>query len=569
MRRRIRHARELLLVLGVAVVARLLFRMETGGDSLFSLLAIDERLYFRLGQQFASGDYGFGAEPLWFAPLYPTLLGLIFAVAGPSAEVIRWVQTLLGCGTAVLVASLAGRVASRRAALMAGLALAVLPAALFFEGRLLYTSITLFGTALFLRLLVEAWEEPRGALRYSVWAGLALGLLGLARSNVLLFAPVGALLLLWRRGWRSGVLFGAGVCVMLLPVLLRNGVTSGEWTPMTVNGGMILATSFEEGSVGGRAGLRGPTDFGPGGSYQREAEQALGRRVSLAEASRYHRDLAVSRVRNDPAGAARLVVRKVALLFNAREIGDNLDLEFMRERSVVLRWIPAPWAIGMAAALAGAVVAVRRRKESHLLLLAFALVYAISLLVFFVNSRYRLPLAVPGAVLGAVGVCRILDLARLRKWRPLALPALVVSVVLAAGLRDPGVRADPALRLLAVGAALEGAGDHEEALAMTDAAIEQAPEIPGAYQNRAVSLLALGRRREALAAATEALRRNPALFDAWMTRGAILAGEGLLEEAAVAFERAVQLSPDDPGARRNLRRAREMLEAGPERTAQE
>jgi tetratricopeptide (TPR) repeat protein len=321
-----------------------------------------------------------------------------------------------------------------------------------------------------------------------------------------------------------------------------------------VNGGFLFADSFAEGSVGGRAMARSPEDFGPHGAFHREAERALGRSLTLAEASSWHRLRTLADLARNPGRALRLTLRKLRLLASARELDDNLGFPMARERSGVLAWLPSPWAWFLAPAVAGAVLGLRARGAAGPLAVsvtAYAAAYMASLLMFFVNARYRLPLVVPLAVLSGIGV----DLAwraRKRPGRTLLAAAGAAAAVAAIAVADPGVRTDPAFELLAVGAALQRDGRHTEALEATDAALALAPALPAAHQNRALSLLALDRREEALRATGEAVRLDPDLAQAWITRGAILAEDGRVEEALPAFLRAAGLLPDDPAALGNL-----------------
>jgi tetratricopeptide (TPR) repeat protein len=540
--------RDLRIVFLVAIAVRAAFLADTHGDPLFRILVLDARSYFELAQWFAGGDWLYGTEPLWFAPLYPTLLGSLFRVIGPRPDVAILLQHLLGALTAVL-ATAAGRRISARAGLAAGLVLAVHPVLVFYEDQLLYTSLAVFLTAAFLaRFLAGA----------PISAGLLLGLLGLVRSNSLLFLPFGAFVLLRSAGRRAAGIFVLAALAVLVPVLLRNGLVAGAWTPMTVNGGMIFATGFAEGSLGGRALQRRPEDFGPNGAYHREAERALGRPVSLAEASDYHRARAIARIREDPGAAALLTLRKAGLLATAAEIDDNLSMPAVAGRTWTLDWLPAPWAWLVLPAVAGAAAGFRRtgaagdRVRS---LILYSMVYCGSLLLFFVNSRYRLPLAVPFALLGGVAVDAVAGAARRRDFRSLAPPVGAAALLLWPVLRAPGVRADPALTWVAVAAALERDGRHEDALALTDRALAADPGVAGAHQNRAVSLLALGRETEALEAAREAARLDPDLVPAWQTQGAILARAGRIPEALPAFQRAAELAPSDPDVLANLAQA--------------
>ncbi len=532
-----------------------MFLAGTAGDPSLRALAIDARFYHDMGARFAQGDLLFGPGPLWFAPLYPLLVGVAYRVLGESPAPVLGLQFALGVATAWLGWRMGARF-SRGAGLAAGLLLALTPVPLVYESQLLYTAVAVALTASYLAAQLRA--RSRGTSGPAFAAGAMLGLLSLASASALLFAPFGAWRLGGARRARRVLAFAAGVALPLLPVLVRNGVVGGEWTPITANGGMLLATGFAPGSLGGRALLRTPWDFGPDGAYVREAEAATGREMTLGEASRWHRDAAIARIRDDPAWAAGLVARKIGLLANAREIDDNLGASSVAEGAWMVRLAPAPWAWFLLAAAAGTVFAVRRRDAAAgdaRTVALFAAVYAASLLPFFVTARYRLPLLVPFAVLAGFALPAAREAWRGGRGRALAVPGLAVLACAPLVFRDPGVREDPALRLNASGAALLGEGRAAEALELLDRALAADPALPGAHANRALALLDLGRSDEALAAATEAARRDPELASAWQTRGAILARAGRMQEAAESFRRAAELRPGDPLAWSSLARA--------------
>ncbi|HET9887146.1 MAG TPA: tetratricopeptide repeat protein, partial [bacterium] len=511
--------------------------------------------YEDLAQRFAGGDIFFGHETLWFAPLYPVALGMLRAI-GVSFGAAILLQHALGVGTAVLAVILGRKCGSRFAGTFAGFLLAVLPTAIYAESRLLYTGPLVLVTAAFLVAFVSACDSE--SMRRSLWAGLLLGAAGLFRANMLVFAPLGLWILYRARSAAAAMIFVCGIGLTLLPVLLRNGFVAGEWTAGTANGGMILATAFAPDAKGGRALERTPEDFGPGGAFQREAEQALGRELSLGEAAKYHERRTIEWIRAHPDDARRITAKKLELLASAREIDDNMSFTLGRNRSAILSWMPWPWAIVMIPAAVGTAAALRRRDAAALrmrTLVWFSFAVAATLLVFFVTSRYRLPLIVAAAVLAGFGIERFIRAVRTPQWIDVALFAIVAAISAWATLRDPGVKADPAFEMVAVGAAFERRGDPQSSLHATEEALRLNPNIAGAWHNRALALLDLGKDAEALQSLEEALRLDPALGAAWQTKGVILARAGRVGEAIEPFRRAVKLLGGNAAALENLARA--------------
>jgi tetratricopeptide (TPR) repeat protein len=548
--------RTLAAVLAVAIVVRILFIAAARHDPILSLRAIDESSYEDLARRFAAGDVFFGKETLWFAPLYPVALGILAATIDAQFQIAILIQHALGVGTAVLAVLLGRRCGSPFAGAFAGFLLAVLPTALYAESRLLYTGPLVFATAAFLVVFTEACERESSAR--AVGAGLLLGAAGLFRANMLAFAPFGLGMLQRARGWKAAFLFACGIGVTLFPMFLRNGIVSGEWTASTANGGMIFATAFAPDAKGGRALDRTPEDFAPGGAFHREAEQAMGRPLSLGEAARYHERRTLEWIRAHPQETMRLTGKKLELLASAREIDDNMSFTLAKERSVLLSWMPWPWALLMIPASIGA-AATLRKKDSVARrmrrLVWFSLAVAATLVVFFVTSRYRLPLIVPASVLAGFGIDRFLRAWRAREFGSVAMFAIVATGIAWAALRDPGVQADPAYEMVAIGAAFEARGDPASSLRATDEALRQNPNIAGAWHNRGLALMELSRAEEALQSFDRALHLDPALGPAWQTKGVVLAQSGKIEESIEPFRRAVQLMPGNAAALENLARA--------------
>ena len=80
----------------------------------FSVLMGDSRGYDEWARRIAGGDW-LGHEVFYQAPLYPYLLGVIYAVAGRHLLLVRIVQAVIGSASCALLA-LAARAAVLAAA---------------------------------------------------------------------------------------------------------------------------------------------------------------------------------------------------------------------------------------------------------------------------------------------------------------------------------------------------------------------------------------------------------------------------------------------------------------------
>ena len=86
-------------------------------------------------------------------------------------------------------------------------------------------------------------------------------------------------------------------------------------------------------------------------------------------------------------------------------------------------------------------------------------------------------------------------------------------------------------------------GQYTNALAEYDQALAVAPDLLGAYLNRARTLERLGRLREAAADYATVIERDPKAADAYLGRGAMLLANGDPGRSLDDFDSAIQLQP--------------------------
>ena len=371
---------------------------------------------------------------------------------------------------------------------------------------------------------------------------------------------------------------------MLGPVAARNRIAGGEFLPTTSQ----LGTNLYIGNNPAATGVYVPLRYGreePAEEQQdaRElAEAGAGRRLTPSEVSAWWRDRALAFAREQPGAWLRLMGRKALLTLNATEVPDAYDQYTFGDWSALLRWLDrlAHFGVLLALAAAGLVLSWGRRRALwplHALIAA----YAGSVALFYVFSRYRLPLVPLLAPFAALALVEGAAHARARRWRALALPAAAAALaglVALAPLTDKrrcratmltniahrlvfeeGRSAEAIPYLLEVvrllpdfalghyhlGAAYARTGRPAEGLA----ALERAAALLPAYPQTWLELgrIERSRRRPAAAAAwlERGLRHDPRDRSLLLELGKALTEDGRPREAAAAFERARLLYPAD------------------------
>jgi len=175
--------------------------------------------------------------------------------------------------------------------------------------------------------------------------------------------------------------------------MIRNYVVGQDWVLTTYGAG----SNFYQGNFAdATGGTEAPSFIRDSSDYEaddpkREAERKLGRALRPSEVSRYWSGQTWKMIAADPARFVKLIAKKFFLFWNRYEISGNLNYNFMKKESVILRLIPLQFGIIASFGLWG--VWLRRKSWREDLFLHLCLViYMISIVLFHIEGRYRLPI---------------------------------------------------------------------------------------------------------------------------------------------------------------------------------
>lgn len=564
--------REVVLILALALVLRVVHVLTIRGDPLFDVLPLDSESYDNWAREIAAGHF-LRSAPFYQAPLYAYVLGGLHAMTGGDLLAPRLLNAFLGTVHVALVLRLAFLLFGRTPALTAGILAALYAPFLFEEGKVMKTALGLVFSTGSLVLLLEA-RRRLDSPRLLFAAGLACGLAALVRENFVLVAAAFAALLAWRdraaaRRWRAPGAFTVGTLLALAPSAAHNFAASGEFIPLTSQAGQnFYIGNFSGNPYGGylvpdfvrRSPRFEEIDFA------KEAERRAGRTLSPAATSRFWFRETMRELASDPLRFPRGVLTKLGLLYNRFEIPDDQELRFFRRYAPVLRLPLVDFgAVGILGLLGFAVLARRRALPAELVV--FLVVYSMSVAVFFVFARYRLPLVAPLAALAGERIVAIALAVRERRHRSVVLQSLVALPIALFVLRPIDEGTTFANSYLSAGIALEVKERRGEALAEYEAGLALEPSNPKLLRRvaqlrdeiafrEATDLASAGRREEA-AARFEALReRAPSTPGIDANLAFLYLQLGRQADAARAAERALALDPNDAEMREIIRSLR-------------
>ena len=524
--------RERLLVglLGLAALGlRCLYVYQSDASPFFDFPQVDAKTYTQAATRMAvDGHWQGDPTPFWQPPLYAYFLGLVSALFGPDYYIPRLVQAVLGAVNCVLIYFLGRRIFSGAVGLAAAGLAAIYGPLLFFDAEFLPPVVAVFLDLLL--LLSLPWAISGGYLRRLV-PGLLFGLAALCVANILLFLPFALWWLLWQDGnlsrqqrlLRTLPLF-LGALLVIAPVSLRNYLVGDDWVLISSNAGINFF-------IGNNADYQKIVSIQPGPEWRKlvarpKSEAGIDR---PSQKSRFFFARAWEFIRTHPLDYGRLLLYKTYLFWHGHEIGRNQDLYYARNFSSLLSlllWkssIAFPFGVLAPLALLGIGFLCREglcRKSGSALLLLFLLSYGLSVVLFFVTARYRLPV-VPVLLLFAVyGVRQCYYLAQERQIRPLI------------GFSIGG------LALLAVSNFRVGSMDMEG-----DAEIHY--RLGMVFQQQ-------GLPANAIAAYRKALALDPILQEPRFNLGSLYARQGRYQRAIAEYQKFIAHFPEHPEARFSL-----------------
>ncbi len=560
------------VVFSVALILRLIYIAQIRHTPFFQSLGLDARFYDQWARSLASGEGHAG--PFFMSPLYPYFLAGLYRLFGRDLLIVRIVQSLVGAGSATLVYLLALDLFDKRVAMIAGLLTACYGALIFYDGSVVMTPLLVFLNIAALTVLVKA--DGRGSGVLFVLSGALLGLAGIGRAAALLFVPLalwwiafgpprgvaapaatggnGMVRGVWWKGggFRNAALFLAGVLILLAPVTIRNMVVSGEFIPVTSNGGLNFYIGNSAIATGGYAMPEG-LDIETDPSGVEIADAATGRRLSASEVSSYWYSRTWRDIGAAPGRWLKLMARKVYFVMSSYELPQLENFEFQRHYSALLSLSLPGFGLVAPLGLVGLALALKDRRR-RILALFFAS-YVVSVVLFFVLARYRLPTVPILAVGASYAIIEMFDRARRRVTAGVVVPVmavLVLTFLVNANLYSVDREKPFAQIHYRLGIIYGDRGDLGEALAEYGRAVEIDPDYPKSYLNMGAILARLGEFDDAVRAFESALAIDPAYTEARVNLAMVHLGEGRFDDAISELETALDYEPGSAMARTQL-----------------
>ncbi len=575
--------RRLVLILAaIAFALRIIFLVRFAASPLFVPVSggNDCWLYYSIAQRCAEGHW-LPDGVFQYMPLYAWLLGAIVCVAGTKALLFAaWLGALVDTATVALIFKLARRCGAPRWAAFGGaLLFATYPLAITYSALNMPNTLNAF----FVLALANIFHgfTSRTPLWKWIATGIFAGVVCLSFAGMLLISIVVAVafiiafLVRCPRFSVSAIAkvfaFIAAAALPIAPISLHNFRAEGKFVLITAHGGFNFWLGNDEKATGypwlpdGFRGDRGNLLA----DAQDEVARAVGHKPAAAEFSKYWNDRAKKFIRENPGREAALIAKKFLKFWNAAEYDDLRMLPMLRLTGTAFTWPVWP-GFGIISVFGFAGLLTARRCGVVRLIAATSM---ISIVMFFITSRYRLTVVPLLCVVGAVGLRPVFIAIADRKFqisnlisqistsrRGLAwLCAVPLGFIVAFWpIAGTDFRAldcyNTATHLLEKATQTGDGALVEDALGYAIKGIRIDPASPDLHFLAGNASFGMGKTNEARAAFQNAIKLNPKHAQAWFNLAVMDALGGNKSAAISNATRAVQLDPGFDQAKDFLKR---------------
>ena len=241
------------LVLGVITIMALTLRLIAGWQMYKTVPAVqapssqtDMYTYIQYASQLSEGTYKSHDGAYYYQPFYyAVFLRILFTIFGSDPLVIVFAQAFLGAFTVLLTGLIGARLGGEKAGIIAALILTI------FRNHILYTPFALIAVLqtflITLTVYLSFLAFDRRKWQYWAFTGLAMSCSILSRGNLILLLPF-VLFFIWRvhkPGLKQVLIpmtaFLLAVYLPQLPFSVKNYNVTGEWTGPSTAGDVVLS----------------------------------------------------------------------------------------------------------------------------------------------------------------------------------------------------------------------------------------------------------------------------------------------------------------------------------------
>jgi 4-amino-4-deoxy-L-arabinose transferase-like glycosyltransferase len=417
----------LFVIIACGLIIRIIALMDLKTTIYTDFLLWDERIYHNWAEKIAAGT--FQSNSVYeFAPLQAYIMAIIYRIFSPDPFYIRLLNIVYGTCTCFVVYLIGKELFNRRVGILACIIACIYKPFIFYSIVPLkdYLGLLLFALMCYLLIKVINPDDSARQDKDTKKTGdmIRIGLLGLVagmllnvRPNAIVLVPVIILLVLWygykdKLSWKNLSLFATvyiiGMAVAVSPFVIRNYVVAGKFALTTSQSGfnLYLGNNINNPDPYYRSvPFASSSPFEQGIHFTIEASRRVGKKLTSQEASDYWTAETVRQAIANPSVFMGKVGQKILVLVNSFEACDHYNIEFLSDFAKFFK-IPFPgfWIIFPLCMLGMLTSWKKKRAKALITVLLF---YGATLVVFFTNGRYRLPMLAVMIPFAASGIMQL------------------------------------------------------------------------------------------------------------------------------------------------------------------
>jgi len=564
----------------IALTTRLLYVAEAQNNPFHTVLMFDSQTYWTLADDLLKHGLLY-TKTYINGPLYVYFLAAFKLTLGQSLLYVMLFQAILGAATCCILYAMGCEFFDEKVGLIASIIAAVYGPLIFYTAVVLTEPILIFINTLLVYAAMKAYSTS--SRQYWLATGVLVGLSAWGKPNILILLPALTLLTIIRPNKKKArntlVWMWLGAALLLTPLTARN-IMTGSFALSSSSFGYSLYIGNNPKANGLFIPLNELFPSSGEALYVVDSGQSVDFDGALAKK-------ATEYVIQNPVGWLKLMFDKTMLYLNAYEIPDieNYNIEV---NETILKYTITSMALIAPLGLLGMLMNIRKQQTWPIM--AYAITYGLSFIIFFVKARFRITIMPIIILFAADAIWNLIrmwqkDRKSILKWAA-ALIALTVLVnnpyYNASHLEDRGMlnpynnlgrayaqmgdlsKAQEAyLKAISYnprhaesynnfGEVYNKMGEYQKAAQILRKSIELNPQSPYSHNNLGTALYNMGEIEPASREYSTALEINPYYFEAQNNLANTLTHLNRTDEAIAAYRRAIATNPNDATVHYNL-----------------
>jgi len=535
----------LIYILMGALLIRVIYLQEYSSIPDWEILTLDNWYCFNLAQDIASGNI-FGDTTYFRAPFYIYCLSFLSVLFNSSLWVARIFGLVIGLSSISMTFLMGNKLFSRKTGLLAAIIHALYPIAYYFEFEILADSLflLLFQIAIY-RMLI--WIERRN-ISDIFWTGFAVSLACITRPTGLVIIPLVLFFIVkyskHQRIFKEISYFVLGLVIFIGPIFIRNIVIANDPVLIASQGGINFHIGNNPEADGYSARL--PEPYGYNWRFSQInhiAEKESGQDLKPGEVSSYWANHAFEWIIENRVDFLIITLKKIGLQLINFEISNNRSLTDFSNKIILLKYNYLSFGFILLAASIGFILS-PIRKERILFIISLMTIYIIAGSLFFISSRFRLPLLSLYFIFAAFG---IQSLFRLSLFKPtLRYSALAIGVGAALFSFNPPINLSSSVNiqpLISQGLLAYNRTDFNKSLSLFKKARRLDPDYPEINLNIGAAFLRSGQSDSARFYFKEEIYNYPDRYKGYQNLASLELVSGNLNEARSFAGQALEIAP--------------------------